>query len=104
MHGSKVNDKIKLGYSDQEWISIWDLLLEVGAWALPSLKDKHGNPTKENYAPEMLIKFIAHELKTHIIVFDLLLNTIQFCSANHLKSLDLLSLIFQYIFNISFPC
>ena len=86
MHGSKVNDKMDLGYSDHEWTTIWNLLLEDGAWAMPSLKDKHGNPIKENYAPEMLIKFLAHELKTHIIVFDLHLDTIQFCSANHLKS------------------
>ena len=33
----------------------------------------------------MLIKFLAHELKTHIIVFDLHHDTIQFCSGNHLK-------------------
>ena len=33
----------------------------------------------------MFIKFIAHDLKCHIIVFDLLLGQVQFCSANHLK-------------------
>ena len=33
----------------------------------------------------MFIKYIAHDLKCHIIIFDLLLGQVQFCSANHLK-------------------
>ena len=37
MHGSNVNDKINLGYTDQQWTTIWNLLLDDGAWALPSL-------------------------------------------------------------------
>ena len=69
MHCSKVNDKINLGYTDQEWTTIWNLLSEDGAWAMPSLKDEQGNDIKENYAPELLIKYIAHALRCHIIVF-----------------------------------
>ena len=59
LHGSKENDKEKLGYSDEEWSTIWSQLLEDGAWALPALKDNNGNYLKENLAPEMLIKYIA---------------------------------------------
>ena len=33
----------------------------------------------------ILIKYIAHELKSHIIVFDLLLKRVQFLSGNHVK-------------------
>ena len=59
---------------------------EDGAWAVPAVKDKDANTVKENYAPEMLIKFAAHELKCNIIVLDLSLDTIQFCSGNHLRN------------------
>ena len=86
LHGSKENDKQKLGYTNEEWRLVWLEMLEDGAWALPALKDENGKYKKENLAPEMLIKFVAHDLKTHIIVFDLLLNSIQFCSGNHLRS------------------
>ena len=86
MHGSKENDKAKLGYTDYQWETIWSQMLEDGAWAVPALTDDRGNYLKENLAPELLIKYIAHDLKAHIIVFDLLLNSIQFCSGNHLKS------------------
>ena len=86
LHGSKENDKAKLGYTDYEWDIIWTQMLADGAWAMPALKDKDGNYLKENLAPEMLIKYIAHDLKAHIIVFDLRINNIQFCSGNHLKS------------------
>ena len=85
-HGSKQNDKNNLGYTDQEWESVWSSMLEDGAWAMPSLKDSLGNHLKDNFAPEMLIKFIAHDLKSHIIIFDLMLNRIQFCSGNHIRS------------------
>ena len=85
-HGSKRNDKEILGYTDQEWEMIWTLMLTDGAWAMPSLKDSLGNNLKENLAPEMLIKFIAHDLKTHIIVFDLHLQTLQFVSGNHIRN------------------
>ena len=61
-------------------------MLEDGAWAVPDIKDSHGNSIKGNFAPEILIKYIAHALKSHIIVFDLLLNRIQFLSGNHLKN------------------
>ena len=60
-------------------------MLEDGASAVPSVKDGFGNTIKENLAPEIFIKYIAHELQCHIIVFDLLLGQVQFCSANHLK-------------------
>ena len=60
-------------------------MLENGAWAVPSIKDDKGNNIKANFAPEILIKFIAHELKTHIIVFDLQLGRVQFLSGNHVR-------------------
>ena len=52
---------------------------------MPALRDTEGNYLKENFAPELLIKYAAHKLKCHIIVFDLQLNRIQFCSGNYLK-------------------
>ena len=85
-NGSNQNDKALFGYTDEEWSFIWMTMIEDGAWAVPSIKDKDGNTIKANWAPEILIKFIAHELKCHIIVFDLLLNTVQFLSGNHVKS------------------
>ena len=85
-HGSKENDKAKLGYTDYEWEIMWTQMLEDGAWAMPALTDKNGKYLKDNLAPKMLIKYIAHDLKAHIIVFDLVINCIQFCSGNHLKS------------------
>ena len=84
-HGSKQNDKDLFDYTDEEWEYIWNTMLEAGAWAVPSIKDKNGKTTKANWAPEILIKYIAHELKCHIIVFDLLLDTVQFISGNHVK-------------------
>ena len=85
-NGSKQNDKTLFDYKDEEWAFIWMTMLEDGAWAVPSIKDDEGNTVKANWAPEILIKFIAHELRCHIIVFDLLLNTVQFLSGNHVKS------------------
>ena len=85
-NGSNQNDKALFGYTDEEWAFIWMTMIEDGAWAVPSIKNKEGNTIKANWAPEILIKFIAHELKCHIIVFDLLLNTVQFLSGNHVKS------------------
>ena len=85
-NGSLQNDKLLFGYSDADWEYIWMTMLEDGAWAVPSIKDADGNFAKENYAPEILIKYIAHDLRCHIIVFDLVLDSIQFISGNHLKS------------------
>ena len=85
MHGSKENEKVKFGYSDSEWELIWSLMIEDGAWAVPVLRDKRGNYLKDNFAPEMMIRYAAHELKCHIIVVDLQLARIQFCSGNFLK-------------------
>ena len=84
-NGSKQNDKQLFDYTDADWEFIWMTMLEDGAWAVPSIKDSQGNVRKANFAPEILIKYIAHELKCHIIVFDLLLNTVQFLSGNHVK-------------------
>ena len=83
--GSKQNDKELFEYTDDEWEFIWTTMLEDGAWAVPSIKDNEGNTVKANWAPEILIKFIAHELRCHIIVFDLLLNRVQFLSGNHVR-------------------
>ena len=38
----------------------------------------------------MLLKFIAHDLRCHIVVFDLQLGITQFCSANRLKENNVL--------------
>merc|ERR1712055_985277 len=85
-NNSLENDKAVLGYTDNEWQYIWSTMLEDGAWAVPSIKDeKDGNVIKENHAPEILIKFIAHDLRANIIVFDLVLDNIQFVSGNLLK-------------------
>ena len=85
-NGSKQNDKDLFEFTDDEWEYIWVTMLEDGAWAVPSIKDKDGKTVKANWAPEILIKFIVHEVKCHIIVFDLLLNTVQFISGNHIRS------------------
>jgi hypothetical protein len=84
-HNSKQNDKEVFGYLDEEWNYIWATMLEDGAWAVPNVKDDFGNNIKDNLAPEIFLKYIAHDLKCHIIVFDLLLGQVQFCSANHVK-------------------
>ena len=60
---SKQNDKELFGYTDNEWKFIWTTMSENGAWAVPGIKDQEGNTIKENWAPEMFIKYIAHELK-----------------------------------------
>ena len=84
-NGSKQNDKECFAYSDQEWNMIWETMLEDGAWSVPGVKDDFGNVVKDNLAPELLIKYIAHDLQCHIIIIDLVLGQVQFCSANHLK-------------------
>ena len=84
-HGSKENDKNNLGYTDAEWEFIWGTMAEDGAWAVPSIRNKKGEVLKQNYAPELFIKYIAHDIQCHIIVIDLSLKRVQFCSANHLK-------------------
>ena len=95
LNNSKQNDKILLGYSDNEWEYIWATMLEDGAWNVPHIKDSAGNITKHNYAPEMLIKYIGHDLRCHIIVFDLILN--KFSSAQQIiSSLKMLLLNHHY--------
>ena len=84
-NGSKQDDKLLLGYSDMEWEFIWKSMLKDGAWSLPPLRDEEGKIVKENDAPEILIKYIAHVLMCNIIVFDLKLKRIQFLSGNHVK-------------------
>ena len=86
MYGSKQNDTENLGYTDDEWAFIWATMIEDKAWAVPHIKDDAGHFLKHNDAPEILIKYIAHDLRCHIIVFDLSLDRIQFCSGNHLKT------------------
>jgi hypothetical protein len=85
MNGSRENEKLKFGYTDKEWEWIWSTMIEDGAWAVPALRDTQGNYLKENFAPELMIRYAAHEMRRHIIVFDLQLNRIQFCSGNFLK-------------------
>ena len=84
-NGSLRNDKETLGYTDAQWGFIWNTMLENGAWAVPGITDAQGNVIKENNAPELLINYIAHDLRCHILVFDLVLDRIQFISGNHLK-------------------
>ena len=84
-NGSLQNHKELFGYDDDEWYHIWSTMKANGAWNAPPLKDHSGNIIKENYAPEILIKYIAHELKCHLIIFDLQLWDIQFCSGNYLE-------------------
>ena len=84
-NGSLQNLQSVFGYTDEEWQFIWSSMCEKGAWDVPNIKDSNGKVIKENYAPEMFIKYTAHELRCHIIVFDLQLGTIQFCSGNYLK-------------------
>ena len=83
-YNSKLNDQLLHGYSDEEWTYIWSTLLEDGAWAVPPIRDKSGNYLKENFAPELLLKFIAHDLQCNILILDLYNNTIEFCSGNQL--------------------
>ena len=83
-NGSKENDQSLLGYSNKEWNYIWATMIENGAWDVPSVKDRKGNFLKENQAPEMMIKYIAHDLQCNIIIFDLFNNTVEFCSGNQL--------------------
>ena len=67
-HGSLENYKEIFDYSDTEWDYIWSTLKADGAWNVPHIKDSTGNIVKENYAPEMMLKFIAHDLRCHIFV------------------------------------
>ena len=60
-------------------------MAEDGAWAVPPIRNKRGEILKQNNAPELFIKYIAHDIQCHIIIVDLSLKRIQFCSANHLK-------------------
>ena len=84
-HGSKQNDKEIFGYSDEDWNFIWSTMLEDEAWAVPAIQDDSGNILKDNFAPEIFIKYIAHDLQCNIIVLDLQLGKLQFCSGNHIK-------------------
>ena len=85
-NGSLENDKEVYGYDDVQWQYIWETMLVDGAWAVPDIMDEHGNKIKDNLAPEMMIKFMAHDLRCNIIVFDLVLEKIQYISGNQLKS------------------
>ena len=84
-NGSRENLKNIFQYTDDEWAFVWSTLIHDKSWNVPNLKDKTGSILKENFGPEMLIKYIAHDIRCHIIVFDLQLEIIQFCSGNYLK-------------------
>ena len=84
-HGSLQNLKEVFGYSDKQWDFIWSKMIQEGAWNVPGILDEKGNEIKANYAPEIMIKFIAHDLRCHIVIFDLLIGTIQYCSGNYLR-------------------
>ena len=84
-HGSLQNLKQLFSYSDSEWKYIWSSMIADGAWSVPSIKDSQGNDLKENYAPEIMIKYIAHDIQCHLLIIDLRIGTIQYCSANYLK-------------------
>ena len=84
-YGSLQNYKDIFQYSDSEWNYIWSTLIQDKAWDVPHIKDTEGNILKHNYAPELLIKYIAHDLKCHIVIIDLQLGMKQFYSANNLK-------------------
>merc|ERR1739848_875212 len=75
----------KFGYTSLEWEMIWSNLFENGAWDVPAFRDSEGNFLKENFGPEMLIRFAAYDIKCHIVVIDLKLSRIQFCSGNFLR-------------------
>ena len=85
MNGSLQNLKAVFGYDDFEWQFIWSSMNKRGAWDVPKILDSKGSVIKENYAPEMMIKYMAHDLRCHIVVIDLQLGSIQFCSANYLQ-------------------
>ena len=57
-HGSLQNLKQVFSYSDSEWEYIWSTMRVDGAWSVPNIKDDEGNEIKENYAPEIMIKYI----------------------------------------------
>ena len=61
-YGSLQNLKKIFSYSDNEWQFIWSTISEDGTWDVPNIKDPSGIVLKENYAPEMMIKYIAHDL------------------------------------------
>ena len=61
------------------------------AWSVPNIYDEKGNFLKQNYSPEIMIKYIAHDIQHHIIVIDLQLEMIQFCSGNYLKENNVIS-------------
>ena len=84
-HCSLQNLKGIFAYSDEEWDYIWSTMMQDGAWNVPGILDDRGNEVKANYAPEIMINFIAHDLRCHIVVVDLLIGSVQFCSANYLK-------------------
>ena len=91
-NGSLQNLKEVFGYSDDEWQFVWSSMSEIGAWNVPKIKDSAGSVIKDNYGPEMMLRYIAHDLHCHIIIFDLQVGITQFCSANYLKPMLFLML------------
>ena len=85
-NNSLQNLKNMFGYTDDEWQFVWSTMSKRGAWNVPNIKDSMGTVIKENYGPEMMIRYIAHDLRCNIIVIDLKRDNLQFCSGNYLKS------------------
>jgi hypothetical protein len=52
-----------MGYTDDQWEFIWSTMAEDGAWAVPNITDGSGNALVQNFAPELMIKYITHNLR-----------------------------------------
>ena len=89
--GSQQNLKEYFEYNDEEWDYIWNTMAKDKAWSVPNIDDEMGNMLKQNFAPEIMIKYIAHDIQCHIIIIDLQLEMIQFCSGNYLKENNIIS-------------
>ena len=68
-HGSLQNLKEYFEYNDEEWHYVWNTMIKDRAWSVPNIYDELGNEKKQNFAPEMMIKFIAHDIRCHIYLF-----------------------------------
>ena len=76
-NGSMQNDKLVFDYTDGEWEFIC-LKMVHGLYLASQIEMKM--LSKKKNAPEIMMKLVAHDLKSNIIVFDLQLNIIQVSS------------------------
>ena len=90
-HGSLQNLKEYFEYNDEESRYFWNTMIKDRAWSDPNIYDEMGNYKKQNFAPEMMIKFITIDIQCHINIIDLQLEMIQFCSGNYLKESHIIS-------------